>query len=247
MARWPDPPRPLYRLPELPDAGRVFVLEGEKCADLVCRLGLTATTSSEGAQAAHKTDWSPLAGKDVVILPDRDKPGEDYAAAVLALLRRLDPPPRVRVVRLPGLLDHQDVEQWLAAQPHDGELRRARYDRLIDPPVAVLPHAIAACSSLLPIQRLLVAALLYHTPNGDTCMPSNPELAQYLGTSVPTVKRGLAALTRRGWIEVAEAQRSGANPTGRTIRLTWYTDPDRLPPCEPGHRGSTGGSPMTRP
>ncbi|MCS7047345.1 MAG: hypothetical protein NZO58_13385, partial [Gemmataceae bacterium] len=66
VAKFPDgwriaampTPRPLYRLPELLKAGPdapIVVLEGEKCCDAAVSLGFVATTSSGGAQAAHKT------------------------------------------------------------------------------------------------------------------------------------------------------------------------------------------------
>jgi putative DNA primase/helicase len=46
------------------------------------RCGVVATTAMHGANApVDKTDWSPLAGKSVLIWPDRDKPGWDYATA----------------------------------------------------------------------------------------------------------------------------------------------------------------------
>jgi putative DNA primase/helicase len=92
---------PLYHLDELAAASIVYVTEGEKCGELVRGLGLVATTSSHGSQAPQKTDWTPLAGKDVRILPDHDKAGEGYAAVVAALLAGLDPRPTIRVVRLP--------------------------------------------------------------------------------------------------------------------------------------------------
>ena len=42
--------------------------------------GIVATTAMHGANApVEKTDWSPLAGKAVLIWPDRDKPGWEYA------------------------------------------------------------------------------------------------------------------------------------------------------------------------
>ena len=69
---------PLYRVDSLAAASIVFVLEGEKCADLVCDLGLVATTSAIGSKSAKKTDWSPLYGKTVVLIPDNDEPGEKY-------------------------------------------------------------------------------------------------------------------------------------------------------------------------
>jgi len=45
-------------------------------------MGITATTAMNGAKAPiDQTDWSPLAGKAVLIWPDRDAPGLDYAEA----------------------------------------------------------------------------------------------------------------------------------------------------------------------
>ncbi|WP_042570406.1 phage/plasmid primase, P4 family, partial [Ralstonia solanacearum] len=51
--------------------------------------GIVATTAMHGANApVDKTDWSPLAGKIVLIWPDRDKPGWEYAAnAAQAMLQ----------------------------------------------------------------------------------------------------------------------------------------------------------------
>ena len=81
MCRAPDP-RPLYNQPELTRAKTVVLVEGEKCADALIRMGITATTAMNGAKAPiDKTDWSPLAGKAVQIWPDRDAPGWDYAEA----------------------------------------------------------------------------------------------------------------------------------------------------------------------
>lgn len=107
-------PHPLYRLPELPTATRVYVCEGEKAADAARSLGLTATTSPHGALAAGSADWSPLAGKDVVLLPDNDEPGLRYADEVAAQLANLVPPATVRIVELPGLPDKGDVVDWIA-------------------------------------------------------------------------------------------------------------------------------------
>jgi len=67
--------RPLYALTEvLGSSAVVFICEGEKAADAVRACDLTATTSPHGSKSAGKADWSPLAGRDVVILPDNDDP-----------------------------------------------------------------------------------------------------------------------------------------------------------------------------
>ena len=58
-------------------------MEGEKCADALYGVGLTATTAMNGAKAPlDKTDWSPLEGKSVVIWPDNDDAGKEYGKKV---------------------------------------------------------------------------------------------------------------------------------------------------------------------
>ncbi len=108
-------PRPLYRLPALLALDRgepLYITEGEKAADAGVNLGMATTTSAGGSAAATKTDWSPLAGKNVVILPDNDSPGKKYAEDVARLLHKLAPPANVRIVRLPGLPDGGDLDDF---------------------------------------------------------------------------------------------------------------------------------------
>jgi hypothetical protein len=95
-----DPPGlwPLYNLRELGNNQRIVVVEGEKCADALADLGVIAVTSAHGAQAAGKTDWSPLAGRRAVILPDNDEPGAGYANDVGAILRDLQPAATVKTL-----------------------------------------------------------------------------------------------------------------------------------------------------
>ena len=78
----PPDPRPLYNQPGMATVDAVVLVEGEKCAQALIDGGVVATTAMHGAHAPiDKTDWSPLAGKQVVIWPDRDKAGWDYAMA----------------------------------------------------------------------------------------------------------------------------------------------------------------------
>ena len=78
----PPEPRPLYNQPGIATAEQVILVEGEKCAQALIEAGISATTAMHGANApVDKTDWSPLAGKAVLIWPDRDKPGFGYAEA----------------------------------------------------------------------------------------------------------------------------------------------------------------------
>jgi putative DNA primase/helicase len=138
---------PLYHLDELAAASVVYVHEGEKCADTVRGLGLVATTSSHGAKAPQKTDWTPLAGKEIIIQPDRGEEGEGYAQRVRGLLARLDPAPRVKVVRLADLWrtdapipEKGDVVEWVSDGVPDTWTDvecRAELERLADSTEAV--------------------------------------------------------------------------------------------------------------
>lgn len=75
----PDP-RPLYNQTGIVNSNQVILVEGEKSAQSLIDIGICATTAMNGAKAPiHKTDWSPLVGKHVIIWPDKDKPGLEYA------------------------------------------------------------------------------------------------------------------------------------------------------------------------
>jgi 5S rRNA maturation endonuclease (ribonuclease M5) len=87
VAKWkmgtPEGLRPLYRLPEITAASEVVLVEGEKCAQALADIGIMSTTAMMGAKAPiGKTDWSPLAGKTVIVWPDNDKAGIEYAKTV---------------------------------------------------------------------------------------------------------------------------------------------------------------------
>jgi hypothetical protein len=94
---WPDG-RPLYNLDKIvanPEAD-VIICEGEKAADAAGKLyavygpSVVATTSSGGAMAAGKTDWTPLAGRSVWIWPDADEAGLKYGSEVAKRLDDID-------------------------------------------------------------------------------------------------------------------------------------------------------------
>lgn len=83
----PPETRPLYNIPGIMKSDKVILVEGEKCADALIEQGMTATTAMLGANAPiEKTDWSPLKGKHVIIWPDNDEPGKQYAEKVVKKL-----------------------------------------------------------------------------------------------------------------------------------------------------------------
>jgi hypothetical protein len=130
-------PRPLYRLPDIIDATEIWICEGEKAADAAALLGLQATTSAGGSNAAEKSDWTPLDGKTVYIVPDNDQAGEKYAGEVVELIRKQAPNATVRVNRLkedwPAIPDGGDIFDWQEQfDTASAEMLRARLDALPD-------------------------------------------------------------------------------------------------------------------
>jgi hypothetical protein len=119
-------PRPLFNLPALlADCDSVvYVVEGEKCVDALTALGLLATTSAGGSQAARLTDWTPLAGRRVVMLPDNDDAGRKYANAVGDILE--DVSAAVRVGSLDGLAVGGDVADLYERCTDDAERQSLR-------------------------------------------------------------------------------------------------------------------------
>jgi Protein of unknown function (DUF3631) len=93
--RWKNvpEPRPLYGLDKLaahPEAS-VVICEGEKAADAAARIfpKSVCVTSPGGSNAAKKADWSPLAGRKVLIWQDADNAGAEYAGDVAKILLAL--------------------------------------------------------------------------------------------------------------------------------------------------------------
>lgn len=105
----------LYRLHEIVKADQVFIFEGEAKADLAASWGLAATCLDTGAESKWRASYTPhLAGKDVVIVPDNDKAGEEYLQKIARALHGVAQ--TVRVLRLPGLPEKGDLIDWARLQ-----------------------------------------------------------------------------------------------------------------------------------
>ncbi len=88
---WKSTPEPriLFNLDKIAgDAAKpILVCEGEKASEAASVLfpEFTVTTSPNGAKSPHKADWSPCAGRRVIIWPDNDDEGREYADKVAQL------------------------------------------------------------------------------------------------------------------------------------------------------------------
>jgi 5S rRNA maturation endonuclease (ribonuclease M5) len=79
--------RVLYRLPAVIAASVVFVVEGEKDANALTKLGVVATTSPMGAGKWRQEYSESLRGKKVYMIPDADDAGQKHAATVVRSLK----------------------------------------------------------------------------------------------------------------------------------------------------------------
>lgn len=83
--------KPLYKLHRLATntSKPVFIVEGEKCADALNKLGLLATTSG-GAGSIESADWKILSGRKVVLWRDNDDAGKKWQSDLISKLQALN-------------------------------------------------------------------------------------------------------------------------------------------------------------
>lgn len=120
-------PRPAYRLEDIEQDTRVPVLfvEGETAVDGAEKRfpQFVATTTSGGCKQYDQTDYAVFMGRRVVIWPDNDTPGRDYAQNVARKLHEAGAS-EVRIVDVPK----EWPKAWDLADPvplgHDEELLR---------------------------------------------------------------------------------------------------------------------------
>jgi len=118
--------RILYHLDILAGAETIIITEGEGKADILAGYGFTATTSPGGSQAAAKTDWKPLAGRNCILWPDADVAGTKYQKDVQRILEGLTPPARIQIID-PSDLDLTDGED---SADYIRQLKAAGFDEL---------------------------------------------------------------------------------------------------------------------
>ena len=98
----------LFRLPRVIANQAVCVCEGEKDVLALEAMGFTATCNAGGAKKWREEHAKQLAGKEVFIFPDNDKPGAEHAEKVAKSL--LGIAKEIRIVRVPV---GKDVSDWI--------------------------------------------------------------------------------------------------------------------------------------
>lgn len=105
----PSKPWPIYARDLIAASDTVLIVEGEKCCDALSRNRIAATTNPFGSGKAEHCDWTPLAGKNIILWPDNDEPGRNHTRQICGILETLEPQPRIAWLD-PADLDLQEKE-----------------------------------------------------------------------------------------------------------------------------------------
>jgi hypothetical protein len=150
-----------YRLRELLAEPKrpVIVVEGEKDADNLARIGALATCNA-GGTGKWTSEYSKfLRGRTVFIIADNDDAGRNHSQQVAQSLQGIAE--SVRIVELPGLPDKGDVSDWIAVGGTNEELMRLAEAAPVEKPkkktgpgpcsklnLEEIPHALASLKRL---------------------------------------------------------------------------------------------------
>ena len=118
----------------------VVIVEGEKDADRVADLGLSATTFAGGASGWREDYGEWFIDANVVVIPDKDPPGAKYAAMIAQSLVGLAR--SVRILELPKLPPKGDVSDWLDAGGRAAELESLIAESPAWEPIDSLPPTV---------------------------------------------------------------------------------------------------------
>ena len=102
-----------YNLKAVVEAEIVDIVEGERDADRLAQIGLTATTFPMGAGKWFDSVTPYFKDKVVRIWPDNDDPGKAHGELVAGKLKGTAK--SIQIVNLPNLQPGGDVSDWLAA------------------------------------------------------------------------------------------------------------------------------------
>lgn len=190
-----------YRLPAIMKEPSIFIVEGEKDADNLWKIGLPTTCNPMGA-GKWREEWSKLfEGKEVFILPDLDEPGRKHAVDVGKKL--YGHALRIKIIELPKKADVKDVSDWLS---HGGTeidlLRLAKEAKEWLPPGIKPPKPVLKTFTASDLEEMVFSepkwAIPGLLPEGLTILAGRP-------------KRGKSWMA----LDIAKAVSSGGKAFGK--------------------------------
>lgn len=208
----------LYRLPEVAAAIRagkpVYIVEGEKDADTLTKMGYCGTTNPGGAGKWTTAQSALLTGADVIVVPDEDPESNGQAGQAHGrdvINKTISHARRIRLVRLkdgyPELPDKGDISDLASLVGLDGA--KAILDSLAS-------KAITAVKNLY--QRALTAYANvpgFCVDNGCICSVTQDGSKRTMGTFVALPVREILrddGVQSSIWLEIA-----GWDSCGRSL------------------------------
>lgn len=148
--------RVLYRLPMVTASETVWIVEGEKDADNLCSLGFTATCNVGGAGKWLDGYSEALAGKNVVICGDNDKPGKNHVELVFDSIAKKAK--MVKIIKLPESV--KDVSDYIATFSDEKDAKKALDDleQLAVPHLAGVKLPVFSMADISPLYKKQVDA-----------------------------------------------------------------------------------------
>lgn len=190
-----DCTRVLYRLPEILKAEQVWIVEGEKDADNLAKIGFVGTTNVGGAGKWLESYSESLTGKEIVICGDNDKPGQDHVKLVFESVSKVAK--NVRVLTIPP--PSKDVSDFIASTA-DAKTRLAQMVQDKHPHVNGYAMPCYTISELEGFYQRYIASLKQQQLN--------------LGDWLPSFKQAIRALAPGELVVIA-----GATAVGKTAIL----------------------------
>jgi len=106
-----------YNLPDILQNDIIYIVEGEKDADTLISHGLCGTTAPFGAGKwpDDKIFNEYFEGKEIIIFPDNDPPGEKHGDQVAETIQFYCKNTKIKIINLPGNIEKGDVTDWLGS------------------------------------------------------------------------------------------------------------------------------------
>ena len=112
-----------YQLPKILESKEIMIVEGEKDADNLALLNLTATTCPMGAGKWQDHYNDALKDKDIILCPDNDGPGREHMRQVAISLNGTAR--SLKWLDLPGLVPGGDFSDWASTFKYPEEIKES--------------------------------------------------------------------------------------------------------------------------
>ena len=207
-----------FNLPELlaaKQAGKaIYLVEGEKAADALASIGATATTSHTGAGSWPTEITQYFTGANVVVIPDNDAPGVQYAKKAISHL--VPVAKSVRYLDLNLMMEGDDAYEWV----HDMAGTRKELAELAKQAPVIVDQPKQAEPQLEPLEAYNPTPQLLNIEAWDTI--KDEPVHWVIDNVLP--EKGFAALygppgSYKSFIalDIAEAVATGRNWMGNQI------------------------------